>query len=90
MALTLTDADRRPNSPYEGSTTIVTSDVADNPFAWSALYVGGAGDVKVKMLDGSTPTFKAVPVGTTLNIQFVRVFTTGTAATLMVGLWRSA
>lgn len=88
--MALTDADRRPTSPFEGSITIAKSDSTVLAPVCSALYVGGTGDVAVRMLDGSTPIFKAVPVGVTLNIQFDKVLSTGTTATLMVGLWRSA
>lgn len=53
-----------------------------------SLYVGGTGDVTV-ILSGDTAaiTFKAVPVGTTLNIRAATVKSTGTTATLLLGLW---
>jgi hypothetical protein len=52
-----------------------------------ALYIGGTGDVTVQTLgDGTTTTFKAVPVGTTLWIGCTLVKTTGTTATNIVGL----
>ena len=51
------------------------------------IYVGGAGNVKVDLVDGGTVTFSAVPVGTILPIQATRVYATGTTATLMVALY---
>jgi hypothetical protein len=86
--MSVVNADPRPTSPPEGSITIVTSDSTVIAPALCAIYIGGTGDVKVRMLDGSTPTFKAVPVGTTLQGQFDKVFATGTSATLLVGLYR--
>lgn len=52
------------------------------------LYVGGTGDVKVKMAgEGrSIVTFSAVPVGAFLPIAVVQVFSTGTTATLILAL----
>lgn len=56
----------------------------------AGLYVGGAGDVTVQMGgEGALAagvTFKAVPVGTTLNIMVVKVFATGTTATNILAL----
>lgn len=51
-----------------------------------ALYVGGAGDVKVNTAGGTTLTFSAVPAGTVLPVQISRVWEADTTATLMVGL----
>lgn len=82
------EADNRPNSPFSGSITITPADGADLPTICHGIYVGGTGDLKVTMLDGSTPTYKAVPVGTLLPIQVSRVFATGTTATLLIGLIR--
>lgn len=53
----------------------------------SALFVGGAGDVAVLMSGGETVTFKAVPAGTLLPIQFTRIMSTNTTATNMVALY---
>lgn len=91
MANRITEADKRPTAPFEGSVTIVTTDIAPavGSQIFQGIYVGGAGDVKVRMLDGSTPTFKAVPVGTILPIQCDQVFTTGGSASLMVGFVRN-
>lgn len=51
------------------------------------FYVGGTGDVAVKCSPGGTAvTFKAVPVGTVINLRVVQVMSTNTTATLIVGL----
>lgn len=63
---------------------VTTSDTAPNVF--TRLYVGGAGDVKVVTENGDTVTFKAVPVGTQLEIRVKQVLATGTTATYIVGM----
>lgn len=65
--------------------TITPSDAT--LLAIRALYVGGTGNVTVQPLHGAgTVVFSAVPVGTILPIAIKRVLSTGTTATLMVGL----
>jgi len=51
------------------------------------LYVGGTGSVKVLTIGGDEVTFSAVPAGTFMPIQVLRVFATGTSATSIVALW---
>jgi hypothetical protein len=83
----MNEADYRPAYPMTGSITITKSDSTVLGTICRGLWVGGVGDVAVRMLDGSTPTFTAVPAGTLLNIQFDKVLSTGTSASLMVGLY---
>jgi hypothetical protein len=63
---------------------ITPSDTAPN--VTRGVYVGGAGNVTVVTLAGSTVTFTAVPVGTVVPIQTKLVKATLTTATLLVGL----
>lgn len=53
-----------------------------------AIYVGGAGNVAIKMPGGSAVTFTAPPVGTILplNIQGGQIMSTNTTATLLLAL----
>jgi hypothetical protein len=52
-----------------------------------AIYVGGAGNVTVKMAgDSANILFTAVPVGTILPIAVTQVRATGTTATAIVAL----
>jgi hypothetical protein len=53
----------------------------------NCLYIGGAGDVKVTTIGGDDVTFKAVPVGTILQVKVIKVFATGTTATNILALW---
>lgn len=74
--------------PAVGAYTITTSDSTVLARPTRAVYVGGAGDVAVRMADdSSTPIFKAVPVGTVLNIRADKILATGTTATFLLGLY---
>jgi hypothetical protein len=89
MASRQNEADYRPIFTPWGSITIAPSDTAVLSTICRKLYIGGPtvgtlSTVKVRMLDGSTPTFSVIP-GVALDIQFDMVFVTGTTATLMVG-----
>jgi len=64
-------------------------DTSNNPKGYSlagAIYVGGGGDVVVVTSDNTPILFKAVPTGTTLYIQSLRINSTNTTATNMVAL----
>ena len=50
-----------------------------------ALYVGTAGDIRVRMLSGEIITFKNVQGW--LPIRVIQVFTTGTTASDIVAVW---
>ena len=57
------------------------------PTSGCVLYVGVAGDVKVKMAGGNDVVFKTVAAGSFLPINVIQVFETGTTATDIVALW---
>tara|TARA_R110001592_G_scaffold100828_2_gene285813 strand:+ start:668 stop:1138 length:471 start_codon:yes stop_codon:yes gene_type:complete len=57
------------------------------PTSGCVLYVGVAGDVKVKMAGGNDVVFKTVAAGSFLPINVIQVFATGTTATDIVALW---
>lgn len=52
-----------------------------------AVYVGGAGNLKVKMHNGDEVTFTGVTAGTFMPIQVIRVFATGSTATSVLALY---
>ncbi len=60
---------------------------ANNPSNGCVLYVGVAGDVKVKMAGGNDVVFKGATAGSFLPINVLQVFATGTTATDIVALW---
>lgn len=79
------DVSSREFGPYHNAASVTKSDSTEVKFR--ALYIGGAGDVAVKMFgDSGAVTFKAVPVGTILPVAVKRVMSTNTDATLIIGL----
>lgn len=52
-----------------------------------ALYVGGAGNIKVEMSNGTVVTFTGVLAGSLLPIRVRIVFDDDTTATAMIGLY---
>ncbi len=64
---------------------LTESDSVDIPTT-RGVWVGGAGDLSVKMNGGNTVTFSAVPAGTLLPIQIIQ-FRTASTATLVLGLY---
>ena len=88
---TVSDADNANGSaaPAVHAVAVTPSDTVDLVNVSRALYVGGAGDVKVNMLGGeSAVVFTAVPAGTILPVRATRVWATtpGSAATAIVAL----
>lgn len=75
------------SSDYSSMYAITPHDTNEEAVAFRAIYVGAAGDITVVPLVGSAVLFKAVPVGTTLRVRGRRVNTTGTTASLLVGLY---
>lgn len=75
--------------PADGAFAVVKSD-ATILSGVRGLYIGGAGDLTVEMLNpesvSATVVFSAVPAGTVLPIGVERVLATGTTATLIVAL----
>lgn len=74
-------------APAQGSVTVSTSDTAVISPMCKGLYVGVGGNVKIRMPDGSTPTYTGMLVGVLYPFQFDMVFATGTSASSIVGVW---
>ena len=72
-------------SPPEHGVAVVPGD-ADLGHVTRALYVGGGGDLAVRLQDGTEFVLANVPTGTLLPIRVARVLP-GTSATQIVGLW---
>jgi hypothetical protein len=66
---------------------IVKSDSDNFAYQVRAIYVGGAGNVVVITPSGAVVTFSGVPAGSVLPVRAVRVNSTDTTATNMVGLY---
>ena len=74
-------------SPPEQAAVVVPADGSDLSCVTRALYVGGAGDLRVRMQGGAEVTFAAVPAGALLPLRVRRVLAAGTSATAIVALW---
>jgi hypothetical protein len=72
--------------PSGHAAAVTPNDTTPIGFNTSGLWVGGAGNVTVRMQSGELCLFTAVPAFTLLPIKFTHVMATGTAATLMVAL----
>lgn len=71
--------------PYIGAFAITPADATTISRMTRAVYVGGAGTLAVLMADGSAANFTCV-AGALLPIRVTQVQSTGTTATLIVGL----
>ena len=70
---------------------LIKSDSTVFTYFTRALYVGGAGDVAVKIMNQAgteaSVTFVGVPAGAILPIACSQLLSTGTNATNVIGLW---
>ena len=66
---------------------ISPSDVSYLPFVPRAIYVGGSGDVALMMPGGDIVLLTGTVQGSVLPVRAVKVFSTGTTATNLVGLY---
>ena len=73
-------------SPASEAEVITPNDTVALLLATRALYVGGAGDVRVEMLSGDIVTFTNMQGGVFYPIRITKVLATGTTATNMVGV----
>lgn len=71
---------------YDGI-AISPSDSVELSPAVRALYVGGAGNIKLKTIMNTTLEFVGVQAGSILPIQTKLVFSTSTTATSIIGIW---
>lgn len=74
-------------SPPEHAVAVVTSDTNDLVAVTRAIYVGGGGDLRVRMAGGGIVTLANVSAGTLLPIRVDRVLATGTTAGAILGFW---
>ena len=72
--------------PAEKATAITAND--STTFAPTrGVYVGGSGDLKVTMANGSDVTFTSLSAGVIHPISCIRMYSTGTTATNLVALY---
>ena len=73
------------NSPADDGFSI-TPGVSEFTTTARAIYVGGAGDVELISLKGTTLIFKSVPAGTIIPMRSTHVLATSTTATFLIGV----
>lgn len=73
-------------SPAEAGAPITPSDATALPYATRAIYVGGAGNLRLTLVGGDTITLQAVAAGMIYPLRASHVRATGTTATALVGL----
>lgn len=70
-------------NPITGCYTVTPNDTTDLQEVPISLYIGGAGALKVTMLDDSVVVYPAITAGRH-NLRVKRVWATGTSATGIV------
>jgi len=75
------------DAPASNAFAVTPNDSTDLTHAARALFVGGAGNVKVDTLGGDTVTFTGVLAGFVLPVRVLRVYSTGTTATNIVAVY---
>ncbi len=74
-------------APAQGAALLTTSDTVNLVKEARALYIGGAGDVRLLTRESDDVVFSAVPAGSILPVYTQRVYATNTTATLIVALY---
>ncbi|MGX2958055.1 spike base protein, RCAP_Rcc01079 family [Peribacillus sp. JNUCC 23] len=75
-------------SSAQGAILVVPNDSTDlTTTPTKGIYIGGTGDLKVTMLDGTTVTFKSISAGAIHPLSVKRVFATGTTATNILAVY---
>lgn len=73
--------------PFEQLTAITASDATVYSPPLRALYVGGAGNVKIDDAMGNAVTLTSLAVGVFHLVRATKVYSTGTTATAIVGAY---
>lgn len=76
------------DGPADHLATIVPNDAADLQYATRAIFVTGAGTIKVDLVGGIDGyTTPVLPAGFVLSARVLRVYATGTTATGLMAMW---
>lgn len=73
-------------SPAWAAAAIVPSDSVALTQTTRAIYVGQAGNLRLRMASADVVTLTAVPAGSLLPLRVAQVLATGTTAGALVGL----
>jgi hypothetical protein len=75
------------DSPASSGFAVTPDDDSDLTISTRGLYVGGSGVLKVDLVGGSTLTFADVTAGDFLPLRVKKIYSTGTTATDLIGLY---
>lgn len=75
------------DSPAGDAAAVTPNDSTELTNTARALYIGGAGDVSVITLGGTTLTFAGATAGSIIPVRVTHVRSTDTTATNIVALW---
>jgi hypothetical protein len=73
--------------PYTGGAAITPHDTNELVTVTRAIYVGGAGNIKLTTSGGDTVTLTGATAGSILPVRAKLVFSTDTTATALVALY---
>ena len=74
------------NDVYNDGEAITPSDTVNHTWTFDAIHVGGAGNIVVVLENGVTVTLNGCLAGHVYRLRGVRVNSTSTTATNLVGL----
>jgi hypothetical protein len=72
-------------SPPEHAAEIMPDDDAALAYATRAIFLGGEGDLRLRMIGGGEITLAGVSAGALLSLRASHVLATGTTASALVG-----
>jgi hypothetical protein len=75
------------DAPASNAFAVTPADGSNLTHAARALFVGGAGNIKVDTLGGDTVTFTGVVAGSILPVRILKVYSTDTTATNIVAVY---
>jgi hypothetical protein len=78
---------RSRSDPPAHAAVVTPDDNASLTVISRALYVGGAGNLRILMAGGQTVTLAGITAGSLLPLRVDRVLATGTTATSIVAFW---
>jgi hypothetical protein len=84
MAGAYRQADATVSARRAAAVTLSDSTVLENT---RALFIGGAGNLKVSMVEGGDVTFSGLLPGTILPVQVTKCWSTGSTATNVIALY---
>lgn len=74
------------NKPGQSAVAITPSDAAGIALT-RGVYIGGAGNLRVDMADGTTVTFSGLAAGIVHPLAVKKVYATSTTATGVIGVY---